>query len=251
MSIERLLAADAAMNLCILACVQLGLGRLNAKRIAAALAVLEADTVICRIAGVAFLRFWLFQALFCVFAGFALTGRNGGARTGIVASCCILLSTLAAAGIASLSRPFRLDLLAAGCILIICVLRMRRHDRSVLRIQLCVELAGSTDRFTAMIDTGNRLTEPKSHLPVVIAEAGCIPHIASAAASSKRVRKIPFSVLGGGGEMECIDADRVTVCLPDGRQIPAPPCRIGIFQGRIPGLHRALAPAEFLFIQSS
>lgn len=249
MSIERLLAADVAMNLCILTCVQLGLGRLNMRRIAAALAVLEADTVICRIAGAAFLRFWPFQALFCAGAGFALTGRSVGVRSASIASCCILLSTLAAGGIAALARPFRLDLLAAGSILIICVLRMRRHDRSALRIQLCVELAGSTDRFTAMIDTGNRLTEPKSHLPVVIAEAGCVSHIASAALSSKRVCKIPFSVLGGGGEMECIDADRVTVCLPDGRQIPAPPCRIGIFRGRIPGLHRALAPAEFLFIQ--
>ena len=86
MSIERLLAADVAMNLCILACVQLGLGRLNAKRIAAALSVLEADTVICRIAGIAFLRFWPFQALFCAFAGFALTAH--GRRSSHHAAYC-------------------------------------------------------------------------------------------------------------------------------------------------------------------
>lgn len=250
MSIERLLAADIAMNACILMCVQLGLGRLDLKRIAAALAVMELDTALCRIAGIAVLRTWCFQAAFCALSGAALTGMTG-ARTAASASLCILLSTLAAAGIASLARPVRIDLLAAGCALIISVLRIRRHDRAALRIQLCVELAGKRDRFTALIDTGNRLTDPESRLPVVIVSAGAVPNIAPAAVPPEQARSIPFGALGGGGEIRCVDGVRVTVCLPDGRFVPAPPCRIGIFGGRIPGLHRALAPAEFLFVQNS
>ena len=83
--------------------------------------------------------------------------------------------------------------------------RWRRSASVHWQIDVCVEKRGLIQRFPALIDTGNRLREHQSGMPVLIVESRAIPALARLARQlpESETRRLPFGVLGGGGQMRC------------------------------------------------
>ena len=110
-----------------------------------------------------------------------------------------------------------------------------------------IALQGASARFPALIDTGNRLREHASGLPVLIVEERAAGEIAALAGtlSPDQMRPLPFGVLGGTGEISCFRCDEIHILLPGYGKTEAPPCWTAIYPGRIPGGTCALAPPEF------
>lgn len=104
-----------------------------------------------------------------------------------------------------------------------------------------------TAEVTAMIDTGNRLREPFSDLPVLIVSGRCLTKIIDAVCMDEReilppgFRVVRYRALGGGGHMRCFRPERI--CALRGREwLDVPDMWVAIYPGGIPGGVDALAP---------
>ena len=104
-----------------------------------------------------------------------------------------------------------------------------------------------TAEVTAMIDTGNRLREPFSDLPVLIVSGRCLTTVIDAVCMDERevlppgFRVVRYRVLGGGGYMRCFRPERIST-LKGREWIDAPDMWVAIYPGGIPGGLDALAP---------
>ena len=138
--------------------------------------------------------------------------------------------------------------IGGGLLLLSLLLNVRRHRMSAWDVTVCLRYRGRSTSFRALIDTGNRLREPISGLPVLIAEAsllrGIFPTDRDSAVSCRRVT---FGALGGGGSVRCFHPDSVLICRGS-RLIPAPEVWVAVYPGKIPGSSRALAPPSFAII---
>ena len=234
---------ELAMDLCALCAVQLGFGALRLRRLLLAEAVLSACTLVSSILGppgpVAQLAVYLLCAS-------ALVGTRRP-RQVAEAAVVLLCAFAAAAGLATLCGGRLVALAPAGMLALMLLVRRRRNIKFRWDVELYVELNGAGDRFPALIDTGNRLRDRRSGLPVLIVEASAVPNFAAAAdrLDPSLARTLPFGVLGSCGELRCYRPDRVELCAPGLALRPAPACLVAPFPGRIPGRTRALAPPEF------
>ena len=99
--------------------------------------------------------------------------------------------------------------------------------------------------FTALIDTGNRLAEPLSGLPVIVAEEsqlrGILPKAFNAADAAHDLpdgfRLLAYGGVGGNGVLGCFMPDLISAdgILLDGHWV-------AVYPGRLPGRYSALAP---------
>ena len=102
----------------------------------------------------------------------------------------------------------------------------------------------------ALIDTGNRLHEPISGLPVLIVEERAVkkmlPPSLDPARPDKhlppRFRLVAYGALGGSGKMACFRPDELLVCYGEG-WLRAPDVWVAVYPGKMPGGAQALAPA--------
>ncbi len=116
------------------------------------------------------------------------------------------------------------------------------------RVRLRIGTRMGTVEVRALVDTGNRLHEPLSGLPVVIVEKDALTGILDKSClmpnQNRRLpgfRRVSYSVLGGSGEMICFRPESVELkCGNDWQE--APEVWIGIYQGRLPASMEALAP---------
>lgn len=119
--------------------------------------------------------------------------------------------------------------------------RMRRRSLAEPRARVEVVHRGRTSVLDACIDTGNRLTEPLSGQPVLIANArllrGVLPDTG--------FREVPYGSVGGAGTLRCFRPDRVYIDCA-GRRTRAPDSWIAVYPERLPGPYQALAPAEYV-----
>ena len=232
---------DLAMDLCILCAVQLGFGALRPGRLLFAEAMLAACSRLCAGAPGP-----LPQAAAYLLCAAALTGSCRPLAVAETAAC-LMCAFSACAGLASLGGGRALAAAPLGAFALAWIVRRRRNGRTRWNVELYVELNGASDRFPALIDTGNRLRDRKSGLPVLIVEAAAAPRISAEARrlDPAELRALPFGVLGGAGELKCFRPDRVELCSPGAPPRPAPLCLVGAYPGRIPGPTRALAPPEF------
>ena len=117
---------------------------------------------------------------------------------------------------------------------------LRSRRRTSWLVALRVRVNGREARFPALIDTGNRLREPLTGLPVLIAEASLLKDALPDACA----RTIDFSGIGGCGSLRCFRAS--AVWFDDGRRRKrAPDAWIAVSPTRLPGAARALAPCEY------
>lgn len=127
-----------------------------------------------------------------------------------------------------------------GAALLMLMLSVRRPLGGDWQVTLCLETGVGRARFPALIDTGNRLREPLSGLPVVIAEARLLED----ALPESGWRELPFGAVGGSGRMACFRP--AALWIEHGRhRTRAPAVWIALSPGPLPGSASALAPSEF------
>ncbi|MGX8706583.1 MAG: sigma-E processing peptidase SpoIIGA [bacterium] len=118
--------------------------------------------------------------------------------------------------------------------------RVRRSLLASMPATFEARCCGATVRFPACVDTGNRLTEPFSGQPVLIASASLLKPILPA----DGYRLVPYGSVGGHGAIPCFRPDAFYI-LQNGRRRRAPEIWIAVFPERLPGPFQALAPAIF------
>lgn len=170
-------------------------------------------------------------------------------RKALTGTCLMFMIASLLAGVSAISGipdDFRFHICILACMAFLFLIRKRRHISCRWNIDIFVERDGFTSCFPALIDTGNRLHEQRSGLPVLIVEAGAMPDISKRIAEldTQSIRRIPYGVLGSCGELFCFRADRVLFKTYK-HWIPAPECWVAVYPGKIPGRVQALAPPEF------
>lgn len=137
---------------------------------------------------------------------------------------------------------------ALGACALMCVLAMRRRRLVTWEVRVLLSALGGQARFTALIDTGNRLREPLSGLPVLICERsvlrGVLPPDYDALDASQTppgFRMVGYGALGGGGRMRCFRPD---ICMVDYGNgfLRSPDLWVAVYPGKMPGGVHALAP---------
>jgi 8-oxo-dGTP pyrophosphatase MutT (NUDIX family) len=91
------------------------------------------------------------------------------------------------------------------------------------------------------IDTGNRLTEPLSGQPVLIANA----HLMRKVMPENGYRQVAYGSVGGAGTLRCFRPEGVYIDV-QGRRRRAPDTWVALFPDKLPGPAQALAPASYI-----
>jgi len=139
-------------------------------------------------------------------------------------------------------------LIGAGLLLLHLFFRQHLERSAVWEVTVCLKFHGETAVFRALIDTGNRLHEPISGLPVLIAEQTLLKKMFTGdSARRTRYRCVAFGGLGGDGTIPCFRPDEIYIRRGE-KLIPAPDVWVALYPGRIPGSNRALAPPSFAMI---
>ena len=120
--------------------------------------------------------------------------------------------------------------------------RARRSRLSALPTRLEIVNRGRRLVLQACIDTGNRLTEPLSGQPVLLAHADLLRGVLPEGG----YRRVAYGSVGGAGTLKCFRPDRVYIDAR-GRRRRAPDTWVAILPNRLPGSIQALAPAEYIF----
>ena len=111
------------------------------------------------------------------------------------------------------------------------MLRRKRHIRYRWNIELTLEWDTLRTDVPALIDTGNRLREHRSGLPVLIVESGAMPLFSQRVQQldPDELRFLPYGALGGAGELTCFKPDRVLLRSGTGLEVEAPPCWVAVY----------------------
>ena len=138
---------------------------------------------------------------------------------------------------------------ALGVAALVAALEARGRKIERWEAQVRMTRRGRQVRLTALIDTGNRLHEPISGLPVMIVEEQTVkkllPPLLDPARPDKYLppgfRLVAYGALGGEGQMACFQPDELLVSYGEG-WLRAPDVWVAIYPGRMPGAAQALAP---------
>lgn len=154
-------------------------------------------------------------------------------------------------GVGGLAAGSRAAGIGGGLLLLDLLLNVRSRRLSTWEVTVCLRYRGRSTSFRALIDTGNRLREPISGQPVLIAEASLLRGVFPPDRdSSISCRRVAFGALGGSGTVRCFHPDSVLI-RRGSRLIPAPEVWVAVYPGKIPGSSKALAPPSFAIIPGS
>lgn len=231
---------DFILDMSMLVAAQLSLSCMNLRRLFAAQLLLSVATLFLLSADN--LK-WLHLPILVLSAAIA-TGERRPGRI-LEAAAAMFCTGAAAAGFFLMGGDIAASL--AGCALLVFLLRRHRHISHKWNIEIQIEKNGVVVSIPALIDTGNRLKEHASSLPVLIVQKSAVPELADEMdrLDPSEIRSLPYGVLGGAGEIKCFRPDQVTILLPNSVPRQAPACYLAVFPGRIPGRTCALAPPEF------
>ena len=159
-------------------------------------------------------------------------------------------------GAINLARDFLLDpggALVTGAFLgtigMLVFIRVRARRMEKWEMMLRLIRGDHRVELNALIDTGNRLQEPISGQPVVIAAEhkirSVLPENFAAADAAGRLppgfRLVGYKSLSGSGKMVCFRPDELLVSTGDG-WLSAPDVWVAVYPGKLPGNVYALAP---------
>lgn len=242
MSIEFYLAVNLIADFALLGSVSRALGLFDWRRALSASLACSAYAVLAATRPTP----WASPVLqLCLLAAVALIiTRNGSAYARWVAALSLCASALISGGLASLTQwtgPSGAAVgVGSGALLTTLLFAARPPCRNAWQVRLCLCMNGKTARFEALIDTGNRLREPASGLPVLIAESSLLRDLLP----ESGYRQLRFGALGGSGQLACFKPG----CLwieRGGRRQRAPEVWVAVSYDPLPGLCQALAPPEF------
>lgn len=132
-------------------------------------------------------------------------------------------------------------------------LGLRRRSMDTWEAWIEMSYRGVRVRFRALVDTGNRLTEPLSGLPVMIVSQDEIEEILPDDFCPERAletlprgfRLVGYGGVGGTGELGCFLPDELAADTGNGER-PMDDIWIAVYPGKLPGGAAALAPPIFL-----
>lgn len=246
MALQNIPFLDLMMDLSMLMVTQLAFGAFQPRRLIAAALLMSGCTALVEHLDLSPIFALLMHPAVLILSAGCITGARRPGR--ILEACmCMLCVGAAGAGFMMLGRRMMLFSALAGCGMLLFLLRRRRHENYRWNIEIYVEKDGLGASFPALIDTGNRLTEHRAFLPVLIVEASAMGEIPNhiAGLSPEQLQFLPFGVLGSSGELCSFRPDKVEIILPGQRSRAAPPCWVAVYPGHIPGSVRALAPPAF------
>ena len=250
LSIESYLLTNLLMDALLLLLALRAVGQRPTLRILPAAVLGALYALLCAVSRVGWLRSMAAQGVVMLAMLLVASGLSGDKPRLIAA---MALETLLMGGALDYAcRSTRALAAFAATIAACCVLTVRAQDRrhmalDPLTVRVCVRHSGRKAQFVALIDTGNRLTEPFSGLPVLIAESRLVRSVTPTARHP--LRRIPYGGLGGGGFLEAFRPDCVHFAGADGWQ-RAPEIWIALYPGRMSGQIHALAPPAFALQKS-
>ena len=254
-SVEAYWLVNFAMDLLATAIIARSLGRVRWKRVALAAAVGASWAALAQLDALRFLgSLPALAALSLLMAAVAIPPDS--LRSTLVSGAALLGGGVFLGGVqlaalrlfrgAGAAAFFAGALLGAGALLAATALRKKRLVTWEVRVFLSA--GGGEARFRALVDTGNRLREPFSGLPVLICERGVLADVLPAGydalppgGAPPGFRQVGYGALGGGGRMNCF---RPELCLVDygNGYLKSPDLWVAVYPGKMPGGVRALAP---------
>ena len=242
MCLEVYLVVNLSADLILLWAVSRALGFFNRRRVCAAASLCALYGVAAAAAPMPFASVPVQILMLC----FVSIWIAGPAARGQGALCALALcaATLCGGSLAArLTLPGAWAALlgpALGAMLLLALLSGHPPFASGFQVNVCLSIDGRTARFPALVDTGNRLREPVSGLPVLIAEAGLL----KGRLPRDGYRTLRFGAVGGDGRMTCFRP--AAVWIDSGmRRRRAPDVWVAVAPQPLPGLFRALAPSVF------
>ena len=170
----------------------------------------------------------------------ALTAGRGPHRMKLCAGTMILTTAFAAGTGAALAAHGFSPWLSLIPQAMTVGARLRREFNAAGTAIIEVNGRGTSARFPACVDTGNRLREPLSGQPVMIVSAALVERVLPASG----FRQVGYGSIGGAGALPCFRPERIYID-DNGRRHPAPEAWVAVYPGKLPGPFQALAPAEF------
>ena len=254
-SVEAYWLVNFAMDLLATAIIARSLGRVRWKRVALAAAVGASWAALAQLGALRFLSSLpALAALSLLMAAIAIPPDS--LRTALVSGAALLGGGVFLGGVqlaalrlfrgAGAAAFFAGALLGAGALLAATALRKKRLV--TWEVQVFLSAGGGEARFRALVDTGNRLREPFSGLPVLICERGVLADVLPVGydalppgGAPPGFRQVGYGALGGGGRMNCF---RPELCLVDygNGYLKSPDLWVAVYPGKMPGGVRALAP---------
>ncbi len=254
-SVEAYWLVNFAMDLLATAIIARSLGRVRWKRVALAAAVGASWAALAQLGALRFLgSLPALAALSLLMAAVAIPPDS--LRSALVSGAALLGGGVFLGGVqlaalrlfrgAGAAAFFAGALLGAGALLAATALRKKRLV--TWEVQVFLSAGGGEARFRALVDTGNRLREPFSGLPVLICERGVLADVLPAGydalppgGAPPGFRRVGYGALGGGGRMNCF---RPELCLVDygNGYLKSPDLWVAVYPGKMPGGVRALAP---------
>lgn len=255
MSIEAFAVTNFVMNLLVLSVGARAAGSVRWRRVTAASFV---GTVYAGAAFVYFPQLRGFAAQTCclLLMSLILFGRR---RRWLKGCLCTAVSCVFAGGVMTLlgrKLPAGSPLMTGAGWMIVAVcaffgdgIRSGNGMNGQVLLKIATRM-GSTE-VEALIDTGNRLREPLSGLPVVVVGRRCLRGVLDDSCLERSGRRLPpgfriirYGALGGNGEMHCFRPESVCIwrggCWTETQDL-----WIAIYPGEIPSGVEALAPPVF------
>lgn len=244
MCIEIFVAVNALADLMLMGAVSRAFGQFNARKLVAVSALTTGYAAVAAARPVPWASLAVQAALLALVS--ALLTLPYSAPLCRLCALWLAGTTLLGRGIAAL-MPWRGPLSGlSGCfaaaLLVMLMNRARPPHGACWQVRLCLCVEGRCARFPALIDTGNRLREPVSGLPVLIAEGALLRGILP----KDGYRVLHYGAVGGAGRLACFKPGAVWV-ERDRLRYRAPDLWVAVAPGKLPGEFRALAPPVLAF----
>ena len=243
MSVEAFLALNLLSDAALIGAASRALGVFSLRRVALASALGAAYGTLATI----YPDPWASPAVQVMMLTGIAALLSFGASARLTDTAALMLCTVAllAGGISRLI-PLRGSAAAIPCAiaggLSMSLLYAARPPRSAdYRVRIRLNVNGKTARFDALVDTGNRLREPLSGLPVLVAEEALVRSVLP----DDGYRELRFGAIGGDGILRCFKP--TSVWIERGRHFRrVPDLWVAVSKAPLPGCHRALAPCAFV-----
>lgn len=174
-----------------------------------------------------------------------------GASAALLAVSALMAALIGAVSGASLWAFFAAAALSA--LLAGAVMGLRRKSLNTWEANVSLHFRGARTCFRALVDTGNRLTEPLSGLPVMLVAHASIAALLPAefdpaeplTTLPRGFRMVGYGGVGGAGQLGCFMPDALHADTGRGFRRMGE-IWIAVYPGRLPGSAKALAPPTFL-----
>lgn len=243
MSIERFLLTNFVANLMLLAVSTRAVGRVTPWRVLCAALLGTLYALFAYASGKAWLRSPA-CALGCLIGMCLVACPPGSLRKRARLCASLAVCSGLAGGIQLALGQASPALFLAAMALYALFTGCRRSAREVREVRLRLEFSGGQVDVCALVDSGNRLHEPLSGLPVLLVERECLERALGRQNLDRleaQGRPVRFRSLGSSGELNCLPARRLRI-VQRGRLLPAGDVFVAPCEHTLSGEHQAIAP---------